>query len=156
MTETPALNREEALVAVGGDENLLLEFWRMYDEDNLNSNALRLHKGIMKTNFEEIRIGGYCLKSSAGYVGAKNIYALGTELQRKGENKVSMDLILKDYMEFLHEARKVKKEISQTLQRPVSLDIADFDIFEKQVRTAFPEYFLEPKVSPVCQGCNIF
>ena len=159
MTETPALNREEALQVIGGDENLLLEFYRMYDDDNLNPHALRLHKGIMKKDFEEIRIGGYLLKCSAGYVGAKKIYALATELQRKGTVKDPMDSILKDYIEFLNEARKVKKEIAQIFKRPVSLDIADFDIFEKQIRTVYSEYFSELNkipVSPMCQGCNIF
>jgi len=156
MVETPALDRQEALNVCGGDEDMFLNFLSVYDEGSLNPHALRLHKGIMKKDFEEIRLGGYFLKCGAGYICAKRIYDLSVEFQRKGTLQESMDSILKDYMEFLNEARKVKKEIAQILKRPISLDTADFERFEQQVRKAYPENFPVPKVSPLCHGCNIF
>ncbi len=156
MTEVPILDYQQGLNGLGGDEETFQSMINLYNEEHFNKESLRLHKGIMKRDFEEIRIGGYIMRGPAAYLGAKRLENIGAEIQRKGAAKEPINLILKDYMEFLDIARGLKREMAKILKRPVSLDIADFDIFEKQVKTAFPEYFPVSNVSPVCHGCNIF
>jgi len=163
MTEVPILDYQQGLYAFGGDEEMFLSMINLYDEEHFNQQVLRLHKGLMKMDFDEIRIGGYMMKGPAAYIGAQRLYNIAAELQRKGAAKEPMNSILKDYFKFLNVARELKKEIAKILKRPVSLDVADFDIFETQVRATFPDYSKTIKennsaqnMNPVCQGCNIF
>lgn len=156
MAETLTLDRQKAVADFGGDEDMYLQFLQEWSEGESNSLSLRLHKGIMKEDFEEIRIGSHILISGAGYICAKRMYDLLKTLEGRGERKEAMNLIRKDYMELLHETRKAKREIATILKRPVPLNMADWDLFEKQVREAFPEDFPDPKASPICQGCQIF
>jgi len=156
MAEVPILDYQQGLDSFGGDEETLQSMIKTYDEEYLNRDVLHLHKGIMKRDFNEIQVGGYIIKGPASYIGAQRLYNISAELQRKGAAQEPMSEILKDYIEFLNVERELKREIAKILKRPVSLDIADFDIFEKQVKIAFPEYFTDPNVSPVCHGCNIF
>jgi len=141
MNEVPLLDYQEGVINYGDDGEAFKMILNLFDEESLNQNALRLHKGIMKMDFEEIRLGAYFVKGSAMYISAPKLKNVATELQRKGDVKESMRSILKDYIEFLTIVRELKKEIAIFLERPVSLNIIDLDIFETQVRATFPDDF---------------
>ncbi len=157
MSEVPIVDYQRGLEWFGGDEESFKIMINSYDQEYFNEEALSLHKGIMKRDFEEIWIRSYRIKGPVSYIPAPRLKNICAELQRKGQAKEPMDLIMKDYMTFLDEAREFKREIAKIMKRPVSLDTADFDIFETQVKTAFPKYFPNStNVSPICHGCNIF
>jgi len=85
----------------------------------------------MKEDFEKIRIVSHALTPSAAYFGSIGMYDLLSGLEAKGVRKESMNLIQKGYADFLHETRKVKGNS----KRPVSLNIIDFGLFEKQTKS---------------------
>ena len=165
MSEKQIIDWKRGKEIYYGDEDMLIDMIRSFDESSFKYQYDDLHQSIMKMDYDKIYGFACTVKGSTNFIAADRVSPIASAIQTFASQNQSATDILEHYLLFLHESKLLEEEIAKILKRQV--DLSRIERYEKEV---IEKYNLKPNThmsghvdfsnnpnSPSCSvGCTIF